>query len=440
MTSHVIIDRRKNDKGKSTVNRRKFVNRIRARVKQGVKDIVSDAGSIKDIVDAAGHKIKIPVKNISEPYFQHDESGTHHIVTTGNDRYRVGDRIERPPSGNGGGSGGSGEGDGEDEFSFTLSRDEFLDIFFENCELPDMVKRSMVVLEEESMQRSGYTSDGSPTQLNIVRSMRGAKARRSGLRALKNKKLKKLEEERETLIQTINTRKANNEDYSLEQDHLDRVEADIEVLKKRIKSIPFIDPFDLRFNNWEKQPQPSMQAVMFCVMDVSASMDEERKRLAKTFFILLYLFLRREYQKIKIVFVQYHTLGHEVDEETFYYGRATGGTITSTGLQVVSDIINERYSPDQWNIYVAHASDGDNWTSDNPEVTRLMETNILPACQYYAYVETKPHTHSYDTGPSLWDTMEDLSGKFDNMNQAVIQSEPDIYPVFHKLFKKDTNG
>lgn len=438
--AHVIIDRRKNDKGKSSVNRRKFIDRVRGILKDSVKDLVRD-GNIKDLASSGGKKVSIPVRELDEPSFHHDGTGINDIVRPGNDRFIPGDKIKRPPQGGSGGPGrgGSEDGEGEDSFTFHLTKEEFLDLFFDNCELPDLIKQNLAILTEEVMQRHGFTSDGSPAMLNIMRSMRNAKGRRSGLRAMKNKKLRELEAKEEGLIREISHRKTNNLDVSIEQRALEQVQHEIEVLKRRMKAIPFLDPLDLKYNNWTKVQIPKVQAVMFCVMDVSGSMSERKKELAKTFYLLLYLFLMREYETIEIVYITYHTRAAVVDEQNFYYGRETGGTMTSRGLELAYDTIMEKYNPALWNIYLAHSSDGDNFSSDNVLVTDLVTNKLLPLLQYYAYVQINPDGEdqwSVGSEDSLWSVFQPLSEQCDSVSAALITSEEEVYPVFVKLFER----
>lgn len=441
--SHNIIDRRKNDTGKSSVNRRKFIERFKGVVKDSVRDLVRDT-NIKDLASGGGKKIKIPARNMEEPHFRHDGSGSNSIVRPGNEKYVPGDRIKRPPKGGPGspGSKGSEDGDGEDSFSFHLTKDEFLDLFFDNCELPDLVKQSLALVDQEIIQRAGFTNEGAPSSMNIMRSMRGAKGRRSGLRALKNKKLKTLLVQEADLILEISIRQANNQDFSLEQDKLKKVQEEIEVIKKRIKAIPFIDPIDLKYNNWDRIKQPTMQAVIVCVMDVSGSMYERHKELAKTFYLLLYLFLMKNYDHIAIEYIQYHSRAKRVDENEFYYGRESGGTVTSTGLELAYETIMEDYPPASWNIYLAHASDGDNFGRDNILVEDIIINKLLPILQYYAYIQINPDEDS-DWRPSpkadpdnLWNVMGKIAETKPNMDAAMINSEPDVYPVFIKLFER----
>jgi len=449
--AYTIIDRRKNTKGKSSENRRKFVGRVRGVLKEAVRKSVTDQ-NLKDLADGKG-KVKVPVKDLQEPHFHHDRSiGEHHIIAPGNKEYVPGDKIARPQEGQGDGTKGSKDGEGEDSFEFTLTKEEFMDIFFENCELPDLFKRTIAKINEEEKRRAGYVSDGPPSQLNIVRSMRQAKGRRFGLRAALNKKLKEAEAREKELVEKTDF---CGVDVSLEDWHVDamneleQVRKLIETLKRRIRAVPFIDPMDLRFTNYTKQPIPSVQAVMFCIMDVSGSMDEEKKNMSKTFFLLLYLFLMREYEKIDIVYVRHHTLAMEVTEDDFYHSKESGGTVVSTALELTRDIIRDRYPLDQWNVYIAQASDGDNYTSDNAVCTDILENELLPIVQYFAYVQAEPGMSGGSTlfsrgwtmsqpyaSDTLWDVYDTLSKNHSNIGTAIATSDADVYPSFLKLFTR----
>ena len=417
-----IVDRRLNGKNKSAVNRQRFIRRFKAQIKKAVADSVSER-SITDI--DSGEKINIPARDISEPTFRHGQGGTREHVHPGNSDFVAGDKIKRPPAG-GGGSGGqaSNSGEGEDDFVFNLSREEFLEFFFEDLALPDLVKTQLATNVEFRKVRAGYSRDGVPTNINVVRSLRGALARRIALRGPHLARLREAEEELDGLLRA-------GADDEASRGRAAALEEEIRELRRRIKSVPFIDTFDLRYNNRVDIPKPTAQAVMFCLMDVSGSMDEERKDIAKRFFILLYLFLTRSYERIDVVYIRHHTTAKEVDEEEFFHSRETGGTVVSSALELMHDIIRERYPTGDWNIYAAQASDGDNWGDDSPRCRELLVNKIMPLLQYYAYVEITPDEHQ-----RLWH--EYLAVKQQCANFAIqrIDGLEDIYPVFRKLFRK----
>lgn len=425
---HIIIDRRVGTKGKSTVNRQRYVRRVKDQVREAVKDVIRD-GNIKDVVDSSGKKIRIPGKGLKKPQFQHDRNGgVTDGVFPGNKEFNQGDRIDRPPSGGGGGGGGaSPDGEGQDGFEFHLTQKEFLDTFFEDLELPDMVKKQIVKLEEWVWQRSGFAVDGNPSRLDIIRSMKQSKGRRFALKAPKKRKMKELQAELEKLEAL--------DPNTLTEDQEARIGwliLEIAKLRKRLSTVPFIDDIDLRYKRWERVPIPSTQAVMFCIMDVSASMGEWEKEMAKRFFMLLYLFLVRNYERVDIIFIRHHTEAKEVDEQEFFYSRESGGTLVSTSLRLMREIIQERYSPEHWNIFCCQASDGDNWMEDNNRATQAMEA-LLPLMQYFAYVEIDRHGGK---DSDLWPHYERLKDAFANLAMTVITDVTEIYPVFRGLFEK----
>ena len=421
-----IIDRRLNGKNKSAVNRQRFIRRFKSQIKRAVADAVSGR-HIADIDN--GEKINIPAKDMSEPVFQHGPGGRREAVHPGNTDFVTGDKIKRPPeSGGGRGSKAGNSGEGEDDFAFQLSREEFLELFFEDLALPDLVKTQLTTLTDFKSVRAGFTSDGVPTNINIVRSLRGALARRIALRGPHMKRLREATAELTALQPATDI--VDDEEEASEQ-RISDLEAEIRHLKGRIEAIPFIDTFDLRYNNRIKQPIPSTQAVMFCLMDVSGSMDEARKDTAKRFFILLYLFLKRNYERIEVVFIRHHTTAKEVDEDEFFHSRETGGTVVSSALELMHETIRDRYPATDWNIYAAQASDGDNWDNDSPKCRELLLNRIMPRLQYFAYVEITPDRHQ-----SLWREYERVADTYSNFAMQQIESAQDIYPVFRELFRK----
>lgn len=417
-----FIDRRLNPKNKSAVNRQRFLQRFRGQIRKAVADAVAKR-SVTDI--DRGENIQIPTKDISEPVFRHGRGGRREVVQPGNKEFIAGDRVPRPEGGGADGRGGdpSDSGEGLDEFVFELSRDEFLEFIFEDLELPNMVKRQLAREAAFKSQRAGYTSDGSPANLHVVRSMREALARRMALRAPKRDRKQELEEELEALLR----------ERPRDEARIEALREDISLLEKRIAAVPFIDTFDLRYRNRVQVPKPSTQAVMFCVMDVSGSMDENKKNLAKRFFLLLYLFLTRNYERTDVVFIRHHTVAMEVNEQDFFYSRETGGTVVSSALELMRDIIRERYPSRDWNIYGAQASDGDNWPEDSSNCYRLLMEDIMPLVQYYAYIEINNHEPH-----SLWMEYENVAEHWPNFALQPIYDAADIYPVFRELFKKQS--
>jgi hypothetical protein len=431
--AHIIIDRRKNAKGKSSVNRRKFVDRVKAQVRESVKKRIRE-GNVGDVVSDGGKRIKVSGKGLNEPNFSHDKGGVTDRVLPGNKEFTPGDRHPRPDGGiGGGGSDGSPDGEGTDEFEFDLTKEEFLKHFLEDFELPDLTKQSVAKIEEFVFRRAGFTPDGNPSRLNILRTMKQAKGRRLALRAGKKRKVKELERQLKVIDEDIVRRTANSEDVSIEKKKRVDIVDQLKIAKRKLKAVPFIDEVDLRYNRWEKVPIPTTQAVMFPIMDVSISMGEWEKEMAKRMFMLLLIVLTANYDRVDIVWIRHHTMAKETDEQEFFHSKESGGTIVSTAFELMKQIIDERYPPTQWNIYGCQASDGDNWTSDNPVVSEILTSKILPISQYFAYVEIDKNGGK-DSG--LWSYYEKIATQFDNFAMRVITDVSDIWPVFTGLFSK----
>jgi uncharacterized protein len=421
-----IIDRRLAGKNKSVGNRERFLRRYKEQIKDAVKRAIDGRG-IRDI--ERGEEITIPKKDIHEPVFHHGQGGVRETVHPGNREYIMGDRIERPQQGGGGGSGkgqASDSGEGEDDFTFALTKEEFMQVFFEDLALPHLIRTQLAETPEWKSHRAGFTSDGNPTNLHVVRSMRGAIGRRIAIGAEARRELRACEEELAALLKDAPLGDAAS------GQQITALKMRIEELQARIARIPYLDPIDLRFRNRVRVPVPTSKAVMFCLMDVSGSMDESRKDLAKRFFILLYLFLTRHYDKIDIVFIRHHTQAAEVDEQNFFHATETGGTVVSSALVLMEEIIRARYSPSEWNIYGAQASDGDNWHHDSGRCRELLDQKLLPLCRYYAYVQVAEEEQN------LWTEYTQLleTQRHFAMRKATEASQ--IYPVFRDLFKKET--
>ncbi len=416
-----LIDRRLQGKNKSAINRERFLRRYKSQIKDAVGRAIKGR-SITDIEN--GEKVSIPVKDVNEPNFGHAHGGVWETINPGNKEYQKGDQFNRPKGGGGAGRGKAGNSDqqSEDDFIFELSREEFMNYFFEDLELPNMVKTQLTATTEFKNQRAGYNISGTPSNIHVLRSLRGALGRRIAVGGKPRKALAEAENELIDLLEQA---------VPLDDARVIELKKLIHHLHTRLLAIPFIDPFDLRYSNRIKVPKPMTQAVMFCIMDVSGSMDESRKDTAKRFFILLYLFLKRAYDKIEVVFIRHHTAASEVDEEEFFHSRESGGTVVSSALNLLTKIIGERFGSGEWNSYVAQASDGDNWDNDSVLCKQLLINAIMPAVQYYTYVEITD-------GPpqNLWEQYAEVSDHHSNFAMQKIVTPADIYPVFRELFKK----
>jgi uncharacterized protein len=300
------------------------------------------------------------------------------------------------------------------------------------------VKTSLKEVVTYKPERAGMSTVGTAANLNLLRTMRNSFARRI---ALKRPSSDAVEELEKRLFALENKAKATPRDH----DEMKKLRELLAKMTRKRVVVPYIDPIDLRYNNFTQRPSPNTQAVMFCLMDVSGSMAQYEKDLAKRFFMLLHLFLERRYGKIDIVFIRHTHEAKEVDEETFFYSRETGGTIVSTALVEMREILKERYPPDEWNIYAAQASDGDNWSGDSAKCVDILRNELMPACQYYAYVEILDQREmdafaNEDNGAELWRAYRGVASDWPNFVTKRIAKPGDIYPVFRELFAKDVTA
>jgi len=379
-----IIDRRKSGKNKSVGNRQKFIKRYKNRIKHSVDNIASEKG-ITDVLK--DRKIVIGQDEIDEPNFNFDmATGERDVIFTGNKTLQKGDKIFRPPSSSEEGTAGSDSGEGLDEFSFTLTKEEFLDLYFSDMALPAFIKESMKGTHKWKMKRSGYSKEGIPPRLDLVKTLKQAMARR---------------------IAT--------------------------------KSKRYLDDIDLRYKHFTRHPFPVKQATMILLMDVSGSMGEFEKMLAKKFFLLLYLFLNKVYKNVELIFISHTQEASEVTEHEFFYGQETGGTIVSSGLQMAKDIIDSRIDLSTTNVYISQASDGDNWGNDD-ELTASLVEDLLERVQYFAYIQTEEASRkAVKEKHGVQDIMtlySELEVKHRNLKARHVCDENEVYPVLRSLFEE----
>ncbi|KXJ67562.1 hypothetical protein AXY46_05295 [Achromobacter xylosoxidans] len=415
-----LIDRRLNGRNKSAVNRERFLRRYKDQIRKAVHGMIRDR-SIQDMDQ--GGEINLPARDISEPTFRHGAGGDREMVHPGNREFAKGDTFDRPQGGQGEGGSEPGEGESVDQFTFSLSRAEFLNLFFEDLELPHLARNQLGEVSQKKWQRAGYTTTGSPSTLSISRTLKSSLARRVSLgvkaRADLEDAEKALEEAKAAGAPAARVRE---------------LEQDVEDCRERLARVPFLDDLDLRYRNRVSVAIPMARAVMFCLMDVSGSMDEGKKDLAKRFFTLLYLFLSRKYEHVDLVFIRHTDNAEEVDEHTFFYDPKSGGTIVLSALELMREILEKRYPPAAWNVYAAQASDGDSFGADAGKSARFLAEHLLPSTRYFAYIEIPDSQEARKS--SLWAEYEQKLEPHFVMRRICDRGE--IFPVFHDLFKKET--
>lgn len=381
----IVIDRRGIKSSKNASNRERFVKRYKRHLKNRLDDIMKD----KTIEDA-GKPVSVPIDwdcNEDDIGFDSD-SGYSERVLPGNEDFKKGDLVEKPEDGEGGSPSNGGE-EGEDEFLFTLTKEEFFDIYFHDLELPDFVKESMLDCSKMIYKRAGFVKDGVPTRLDVLKTIQQSIARRLSCR-------------------------------------------------DKDKKPPFLDDVDLRYKHFVNRPQPMLKAVMFCCMDVSGSMEKHHKDLSKRFFILLYLFLTKNYESVELRFVRYHHVAYDVDEYDFFYSPDTGGTEVTTGLALIKEIIEKDYPTNLYNIYIAHTSDGDVGFHDD-NIASYLDANIMDLIQYYAYVQVQSadqYGHFKKGFLKLYGELQKSQHVGGKLNLETATAAVDIFPVLANLFKR----
>lgn len=377
-----IIDKRKNGKNKSVGNRQKFLKRYKSRIKKSI-DNITDSKGITDVLK--DRKVTIDQDEIEEPNFGFDlTTGKRDMIFPGNKTMKKGDKIYSPPKSDEDEQ-ASDNGEGLDEFRFTLTKEEFLELYFSDMQLPDFIKESMKGSVKWQFKRTGYSKEGIPPRLDLIKTLKQAMARR------------------------------------------------IATGSKR-----YLDDLDLRYKHFTKKPYPVRQATMILLMDVSGSMGQFEKNIAKKFFLLLYLFLNKVYKNVNIIFISHTQDAAEVTEHEFFYGQKSGGTVVSAGLQKVKEIIDERINLNEDNVYIAQASDGDNWPGDEKTSNALVE-ELLSKVQYFAYIQTEePYRLRHKQKYGIEDLMtqyNEIASKHKNFQTRHVTNEADVYPVLRSLFE-----
>jgi len=418
-----LIDRRPNSRGRSAVNRERFLRRYKAQIQHAVKKMIGER-RLDDM--ERGGEVRVPTKDISEPSFGFGHGGDREFVLPGNREYVTGDRIPRPDgSGNGRGNGSdSGSGDSEDSFVFSLSREEFMQIFFDDLELPNLARTKFGRIERKKSVRAGFTKSGVPASLAVIRTLTQSLARRIALGGGMTREVRTLEESFAIAVAAGQAGKAA------------ALFEEVERLLRRRGRLPFIDEPDLRYRNRVWRPEPIARAAMFCLMDVSASMDEDKKDLAKRFFTLLYLFLTRKYGEVDLIFIRHTDDAEEVDESAFFNDTRSGGTVVYSALELADKIRAERYARG-WNVYAAQASDGDAFGADPARSARFLRERLLPATRYYTYLELAA-PYAEDRASTLWAEYERVAEATGNFAMRRAARREQIYPVFRDLFRKET--
>lgn len=376
-------------------DRSRHRHKIEKAIKESIKDVVAE----ESIIGQSGKKkIRIPVKGIKEHRFVYGNNEENKRVGSAQGKevspgQRIGHR--RKVKSEGEGDGKAGNKPGEEMYEIEMSLEELAGYLFSDLELPELEKKSFKFTTQEKMKRKGK--------------------RPYGIRPRLSKK--------ETIKQKIKRKKA-----AIKAGSFDPVNGERFTFHES----------DLRYKHIAPVKKENTAAVVFFVMDVSGSMTKSKKFLARSFFFLLYQFLNHKYSSIDVVFISHTADAKEVNEDQFFTQVPNGGTLVSTGLKKVEEIIEKRYHPNNWNIYTFYCGDGDNWSIDNEEAIeafkRLKEIN-----QAMCYTEIGTESRYSDlqifagkADKRLWDLVKLAEG--DNFKRIKLAESKDVWPAFKKLF------
>ena len=287
---------------------------------------------------------------------------------------------------------GGGDQPGLDAFETDVTLEELINIMFDDLELPELEKKAMrQIVSQDARKRKGQRHAGIRPRLD----------KRS---TAKNRVRRKLA-----------VKGARGDEFDADKDRF-----------------PFHED-DMRFHHVVPTTKETSNAVVFCIMDTSGSMGTVKKYLARSFYFLLFQFVRQKYQQVEVVFIAHHTEAKEVTEEEFFHKVESGGTYISSGYRAALQCIEDRYHPSLWNIYAFHCSDGDNFYSDNDKAVQAAE-ELCEVCNLFGYGEIKPSGSAYYSG-SMLEVFSQI--KHENFQAVVIEKKEDLWPAFKSFLTKD---
>lgn len=394
---------------RSAEDRRRHRELVEESIKKNLGNIIAEESIIGKSRDK---KIKIPIRGIKEFQFVYGRNKPG--IGSGDGSEKRGDKFTGEAQ-SGSGKGRAGNQEGEEIYETEITIEEVIRYLFDDLNLPDIDKKQLSQLEEKSYRKLGYQQRGIPPRLakkrSTVEKIKRKQATKRTLNELNQEKTQKYDEDSEENSET----------------HVSSIQ--INGLQKN--RFPFIED-DLRYYRIKEDNKKDYNAVVLCIMDVSGSMDQTKKYLARSFYFLLYQFLQLKYSNVEVVFIAHTTTAKEVNEKEFFHRGESGGTYISSGYEKALEIISERYSPSNWNIYAFHCSDGDNWSEDNKKAVDSAN-KLCEVCNLFGYGEIVPGY--YSMGSTI---KAELQSKIDSKNFAAINinKKEDVLPALKKLLEK----
>lgn len=373
---------------RSAWDRKRHRQLVEDAIKKNLGDIIAEESIIGQSKDK---KIKIPIKGIKEYQFVYGRNAGGAGSGTGQEQ--PGQVVGQTGGESGQGPGGAGSSPGEDIYETEITMEELINYLFDDLALPDMERKKFALIESErNFKRSGYQRKGIPPRLNKKR----------------------------TLVEKIKRQQQARRDVP-----------DSEEEQVGDERLPFRED-DLRYNRVKPDIRRHSNAVVICIMDTSGSMDQTHKYLARSFYFLLYQFVRWKYQQVEVVFIAHTTEAKEVNEQEFFHRGESGGTYISSGYAKALEIIEQRYNPVAWNIYAFHCSDGDNWVSDNEQAVALAQ-QLCAVANLFGYSEINPNFLYHSL------IRREFAEKLraDNFVMVNISHKEDIWPAFKQILDKE---
>ncbi|MCL6616135.1 MAG: sporulation protein YhbH [Anoxybacillus ayderensis] len=404
-------------KDRSAEDRRRHKELVEESIKKNIGNIIAEESIIGQSKDK---KIKIPIRGIKEYQFIYGKNVPG--VGSGDGSEKRGDKIGEDRNGRkGSGKGQAGNQEGEDIYETEVTIEELINYLFDDLKLPDIDRKKLSELEsEKSFKHLGYQRKGIPPRLAKKRSV---------IEKIKRKQAY-IRSERE-----FNEERCAAMPEEEEADCMENGSSGCEAGGQGLRAdgrFPFIED-DLRYRRVRETNKKDFNAVVICIMDVSGSMDQTKKYMARSFYFLLYQFLRLKYSNVEVVFVAHTTTAKEVSENEFFHRGESGGTYISSGYQKALEIIEQRYNPANWNIYAFHCSDGDNWTEDNKKAVEMAK-KLCEVCNLFGYVEI-PLDYSIYTSTIKRKLYRSI--RRDNFHIIEITKKQDVYPGLRKLLEKE---
>ena len=362
------------------------------KVRDAVKDTLPELLASSDLMTGPGSRtVAVPVKFLEHARLRLAESQVNQGAGQG--RGEPGDVLQpgREEGGEQGQAGGTN--DGEIRFVVELKLDEIVDWLWEELKLPELKPKRTATLDQAEYTREGWDKRGARSRLDRRRTMKEAVKRHA-------------------IQGGAATTVIDDEPISLVND-------------------------DLRFRQLVKRPSPATSAAVIFALDVSGSMDEAQRRLAKQFFFFALQGIRRQYAKVETVFLAHAAQAWEFDESQFFQASSSGGTVTSSVARLALEVMEKRYDPSRYNVYFFYASDGENAAEDRDEA-RATLADIAGQVNYSGYCETGGVATFRPRDTQLAEIFSELKTSGLAVGTSHLASQDDVWNAIREFFTEQS--